>query len=220
MLSSPIFQLPSLNLLTMPSTRRFSFLVLAVFLAFALAGQSYAGPPFITDDPEPVEFQHWEIYFATQQYHSAEGWSGTAPHIEINYGVLPDLQLHVIAPYAYVKPADGASHFGYGDTELGFKYRFLHTGKEGSELMLGIFPLIELPTGNSSLGLATARPRCLCPCGFRKHLANGRRMAAAATGSIPDRTTATTGMQDGSYSARLPKLSQPGLKCSSALRIM
>ena len=24
----------------------------------------WAGPPFETDDPEPVEYHHWEIFFA------------------------------------------------------------------------------------------------------------------------------------------------------------
>jgi len=63
-----------------------------------LATAALAGPPFVTDDPEPVELHHWEIYLATQQYHNADGWSGTSPHLEINYGVLPDVQLHIIAP--------------------------------------------------------------------------------------------------------------------------
>jgi hypothetical protein len=57
-----------------------------------------AGPPFVTVDPEPVEFRHWEVYVASSQMKSADGWSGTAPHVEVNYGVVPDVQLHIIAP--------------------------------------------------------------------------------------------------------------------------
>ncbi|AJP48329.1 hypothetical protein PG1C_07360 [Rugosibacter aromaticivorans] len=55
-----------------------------------------AGPPFLTDDPEPVEYRHHEFYIASQQTKTADGTAGTLPHIEYNYGAAPDLQLHVI----------------------------------------------------------------------------------------------------------------------------
>lgn len=50
-----------------------------------------AGPPFVTDDPEPVEHDHWEIYLASQDQHDSNGWTGTAPHLEVNYGAIKDL---------------------------------------------------------------------------------------------------------------------------------
>ncbi|HXW72984.1 MAG TPA: hypothetical protein VEK34_16435 [Methylocella sp.] len=36
-------------------------------LAFLLTAPAptFAGPPFVTDDPEPVEYQHYETYFFT-----------------------------------------------------------------------------------------------------------------------------------------------------------
>lgn len=84
-----------------------------------------AGPPFVTDDPEPVDYQHWEFYIASQDFQTSDGWSGTAPHIELNYGVITNVQLHLIAPLAYDAPKNGAAQYGYGDTELGVKFRFL-----------------------------------------------------------------------------------------------
>ena len=69
-----------------------------------------AGPPFITDDPEPVEYQHWEWYLASQSFKTPDGWSGTAPHLEVNYGAISNVQLHLIAPLAYDSPAHGARH--------------------------------------------------------------------------------------------------------------
>jgi hypothetical protein len=44
---------------------RFHHFALAAFLSSAtlLLGQpAHAGPPFITDDPEPVDLGHWEVY--------------------------------------------------------------------------------------------------------------------------------------------------------------
>ena len=58
-----------------------------------------AGPPFLTDDPEPVEYRHWEVYVATQYIHSRDQDSATLPHLEINYGVMPNVQIHLIAPF-------------------------------------------------------------------------------------------------------------------------
>ena len=45
-----------------------------------------AGPPFVTDDPEPVERGHWEFYVASQHAKTAEGWSGAIALLELNYG--------------------------------------------------------------------------------------------------------------------------------------
>jgi len=53
------------------------------FLAAATLAQ--AGPPFATDDPEPVEFQHWEVYLGAHYEHRSDGASGTLPHLEVNY---------------------------------------------------------------------------------------------------------------------------------------
>jgi hypothetical protein len=96
--------------------------------------------------PEPVEHRHWELYLASQHFRDRDGWSGTAPHFEINYGVIPDVQLHVIAPLAYSGPSADAAHFGYGDTELGVKLRFVREGKWLPRV--GTFPFLEVPSGN------------------------------------------------------------------------
>jgi len=94
-------------------------LVFVILPAIALAG-----PPFRTDDPEPVEYQHWEFYVASQGSFG-NGSMMTAPHVEINYGVLPNVQLHLLAPFEYVNPKGENSHYGYGDSELGVKFRFI-----------------------------------------------------------------------------------------------
>jgi hypothetical protein len=89
-----------------------------VLVTLFASSPASAGPPYVTDDPEPVELRHWELYLASQSFHDRDGWTGTAPHIEVNYGAVPDVQLHVIAPLAYAAPAQGKASLGYGDTEL------------------------------------------------------------------------------------------------------
>jgi len=126
----------------------------------------HAGPPYVTDDPEPVEPGHWEFYLATQHSITRTSASGTAPHVEMNYGALPGLQLHVIAPLAYAHPNDGPTFYGLGDIELGAKLRFID---ENAWLpMVGTFPMFELPVGNESKGLGTGRLHVLIPLWLQK----------------------------------------------------
>ena len=44
-----------------------------------LAAPAFAGPPFRTDDPEPVDFQHFEIDLFSQGTQTNGGWSGFLP---------------------------------------------------------------------------------------------------------------------------------------------
>ncbi len=91
----------------------FARLMNRVFLVILLVGMfsltlfmttAWAGPPFVTDDPEPVEYLHWEVYLASQYAHDKDMISGAVPLFEINYGALPDLHLHMIIPFAYSGP--------------------------------------------------------------------------------------------------------------------
>src|ERR1700728_2184537 len=106
--------------LYMKSGRQSCYAALRLALLLTLCQRVVlAGPPFVTDDPEPVDYQHWEFYVASQDSKLEGDWSGTAPHIEVNYGAVADLQLHLIAPMAYDSPPEGAGHYGVGDVELG-----------------------------------------------------------------------------------------------------
>jgi hypothetical protein len=125
-----------------------------------------SGPPFVTDDPEPVGYQHWEFYIASQHFKTADDWSGTAPHFEVNYGAIPNLQLHIIAPLAYDAPAHGSRHYGYGDTELGAKYRFVQ--ETLSLPQVGVFPLLEIPTGNAGENLGSGHVQAFLPVWLQK----------------------------------------------------
>jgi hypothetical protein len=140
----------------------------AVALAVLPAGRATAGPPFQTDDPEPVPYQHFEFYTLSTGTAIHGGTSGVGPAWEFNYGLIPNGQVHIIAPLTFDSPAAGRSQFGYGDTELGFKYRFVDEDKNGSRPMIGVYPLVELPTGNESLGLGAGNLRAYFPLWIQK----------------------------------------------------
>ena len=146
------------------SVFRLALAVGFAFLCFSSIG--VAGPPYITDDPEPVEYRHWEFYLASLSTHDPDGWSGTAPHAEINYGAAPNLQLHVIAPFSFSAPKNGVFRYGYGDTELGAKYRFIQ--ETGLRPQVGEFVLFEVPTGDSNRGLGSGHLQVFLPIWLQK----------------------------------------------------
>ncbi len=125
-----------------------------------------AGPPFITDDPEPVEYQHHELYIASQQTHTADGTSGTLSQLEYNYGAAPDVQLHFIVPYVFNRSDNMPRQSGLGDVELGVKYRFLQ--ETGSTPMAGIFPLVITHTGDAGKGLGNGATQLFLPVWLQK----------------------------------------------------
>jgi hypothetical protein len=138
-------------------------MLLFVFVAIPMC--ALGGPPFKTDDPQPVDFLHWEFYFASQQQFERHATNATAPHIEVNYGVIPNMQLHLIAPLGYAHDA-GGTHYGYSDTELGVKYRVVDETENVPQV--GVFPLVELPTGSESKGLGSGRTQVYLPIWLQK----------------------------------------------------
>ncbi len=140
--------------------------LLCTFLIVLGASVVWAGPPFVTDDPEPVEYKHGEFYVASVTGHNTNGTSGTLPHFEFNYGPLPDVHLHIITPFAYDKPRGESMQWGYGDTELGVKYRFIH--ETDSIPQVGTFPIVLLPSGDSTKGLGERRVRFIVPIWLQK----------------------------------------------------
>lgn len=115
---------------------------------------AYAGPPFVTDDPEPVDLHAWEINYGATWLRTADGSGGAVPGIDLNYGALPNVQLHAQPQIAYAR-GPGGNAVGLGDLELGIKYRLTRPDKPRSDWMVGIYPMLELPTGSARRGLGT-----------------------------------------------------------------
>jgi hypothetical protein len=112
---------------------------------------SFAGPPFSTDDPEPVEYRHWEYYVASMHLLQSGFASGTMPHLEVNYGIIPNGQLHVLLPLNYNIQKGKPLQYGYENSEIGFKYRLFYNSQ--TTLQIGTFPIVEVPTtSNQAFG--------------------------------------------------------------------
>jgi hypothetical protein len=124
------------------------------------------GAPFATDDPVPTDFQHWEIYLGTQYEHDQGGAAGVLAHLEVNYGVAPNLQLHLITPVVFTAVEGSSRQLGYGDTEVGAKYRFMAETAERPQI--AVYPAVELPTGDRGRGLGAGHTQVFLPVWLQK----------------------------------------------------
>ena len=127
----------------MPVTNKKYIVILIILILFGVR-LIYAGPPFDTDDPETVRFKHWEYYISSINNLQAGVWSGTSPHIELNYGLIPNVQVHLLLPMNYNYSRLHGADFGYADTEFGIKFRFVQ--ETDNTPQIGTFPIIEIPT--------------------------------------------------------------------------
>ena len=117
---------------------------------FALLAQpAFAGPPFVSDDPEPTDYRHFEIYAFSNGTSTRTGTNGETG-IDFNYGAAHDLQLTATLPAGFDQPVGGKTVVGLGNIELAAKYRFLHQATFG--LDVAIFPRVFLPSGSGKIG--------------------------------------------------------------------
>lgn len=121
--------------------RRVGSLILAL-AASAWAMPALAGPPYVTDDPAPMDLGHWEIHAFTSGSH-VKGLTEGASGLDLNYGAAKDLQLTLVLPLAW-EDADSFQARA-GDVEMATKYQFLH--QDGVGVDLAFFPRAFLPTG-------------------------------------------------------------------------
>lgn len=122
-----------------------------ILLPVALAGFGvvHAGPPYVSDDPEPTDRGHYEIYLYTEGVSAHSGVSGDSG-IDFNYGAGDDLQLTAVVPVEYERPEDARSVTGVGNIELAAKYRFLHKADTGWDV--AVFPRVLLPSASERVG--------------------------------------------------------------------
>src|SRR5215472_16617186 len=92
---------------------------------FLAIGSAQAGPPFVTDDPEPPAPGGWEINVPFILERTSGKTEMDAPLFDLNYG-LPNIQLKLEVPVEIVHDDGDGTVSGAGDLLLGVKWRFLN----------------------------------------------------------------------------------------------
>ena len=150
---------------------RLRSLFLTVLLICIAVPWALAGPPFMTDDPEPVDFKQSEYYIFSTVDRALDGYGVVGPAFEFNYGAAPNLHLHIIIPLQSSIPFHAVSTSGIGDIEIGAKYRFIQ--EKGNRPMVGTFVMLELPAGDSNRGLGNGTTIVKLPIWVQKKLGAG-----------------------------------------------
>ena len=65
-----------------------SSLAALAMLAASVTPPALAGPPYVSDDPEPTDYRHFEIYAFTSGTRTIDGTSGQGG-VDFNYGAAP-----------------------------------------------------------------------------------------------------------------------------------
>jgi hypothetical protein len=125
----------------------------SILLGFltALATPAFAGPPYVTDDPEPTDTGHFENYLFVEGARVGGQFGSPAVGIELNYGAFTDTQLTFSFP---LNPNPGTGGMGLVWAPLGggVKYRFIEEDEDGWRPQVAFFPQVFIPVGTAARG--------------------------------------------------------------------
>lgn len=125
-----------------------------------------ASPPFITDSPEPTDYQEIEFYLFGTMDKGSDGTSFQLPAFEADWGFAPDWQFHAVIPVNVSQPQDGSAAAGQGDIETAVSYRFLSETKYRPQI--AIAPAIEWAVGDADKGLGNGQTWFKVPLWMQK----------------------------------------------------
>ena len=152
-------------------------LLLCALCTSAASSLRAQGPPFQIDDPVPVDLHHYEFYIFEAMDGTPAEVDSTGPAFEFNWGAIPRVQLHFIAPWGTINPSNnpiyapagtGPAAFGYTDMETGIKIAIIKESKYVPQI--GTFTMFELPTGSYTKGLGVGKAWFKLPLWLQKNI--------------------------------------------------
>lgn len=108
-----------------------------------------------------MPYGQWELYLYSTVDHANFATTLQVPAIETDIGIAPNLGLHFVIPYTFYLPQQaylpqrGVRAAGFGDMELGFKYRFINSSNHRMDVAFA--PIFEMPTGDPTRFLGNGR---------------------------------------------------------------
>ncbi|MBS0285824.1 MAG: transporter [Proteobacteria bacterium] len=122
-----------------------------ILITLSLLPISVFASPFLTDDGTTTPFKEWEFELNSTLVFAKDDADEKSLGFEVRYGFLSRVDVFLELGYDHVSSNDeDPSLHGVGDSEIGFKYRFLDECKLGPKM--AIAPRIGLPTGNHKVG--------------------------------------------------------------------
>ena len=140
--------------------------ILTLFLCL-LPLAAWAGPPFITDDADPVDYGHYELIPFYSMDRASDGAEIQGPGADFNYGIWPEVHLNLSAVFTHELPATGGTAYGLGDLRLGAKWRLVDETSDRPEL--AVYPAVIFPTGDAHEGLGNGQVSYQFPVWIEKN---------------------------------------------------
>ena len=112
--------------------------ILTTLTMFALVAYAQeGGPPMLVDDARVADYKEWELNSSINTS-IANKLALSVPHIDLNYGIYPGLQLKVEAPFILNFNNGGKIETELGEVNAGAKYQFIN--EEKHFVSAAIFP--------------------------------------------------------------------------------
>jgi hypothetical protein len=144
------------------------FLVIVFVVAVILAPAAeptfaQSSPPLLTNNPGTPGSGKWEINigFAMERLRHESLYE--APILDINYGLGERMQLKYEIPWLFLNEKEGGTINGPGNSEIGFKYRFLDEKPHG--ISMSVYPQFSFnnPTSSADRGLVDPGVKLILP---------------------------------------------------------
>lgn len=140
-------------------------LLSALFLFFS---QTFTwADQYLTDTPQTMDFGQVEADIYSALTKVKKDYAIHTPAFETNIGVMTDFQVRVAMPVMLSISPHKKTTYGYGDMDVGIKYRFIHE----TEVMpqVAFYPRINLPSGDPTLRLGNRKALERLPLWIQKN---------------------------------------------------
>ena len=192
-------------------------LVAAVIVSVAALAATpvSAGPPFVTDDPDTPDKGHFEINLAGQYARFNGGSTANIPSLEVDYGVLSNLEATILIPLGLSQVA-GLNQCRLRRRRAEPEVLFIEEDSWGWRPAVAIARRSTCPVAARRGALAPAAPLASSLSGRRRISTSGPCSAAAASISIPAPTRRTGGSRAWGCCASLIRTGRWGASCTAA----
>lgn len=128
----------------------------------------FADYPYLNDDAFLTDPHHFQFYFFSGVISATHTGTLYAPAIETDYGLMPNIELHLITPITTAWQDNYPNGIGLGDFEFGIKYLFVQ--ETAYVPAIAFAPLFELPTGDSDRNLGNGKLWYKVPLWLQKQI--------------------------------------------------